>query len=296
MNIAELKALWKEVFGDSDEYLDIFFSRVYKEKNTLVRCIDGKPAAALYMIPYEICINGKKHILQYLYALATKAEYRRKGIMTELIHQAHKIGKKRGYVSSVLIPACQELYAFYQQLGYNIAYYQNKLVLSKSEIERLCWKHGADRKRFEIKALNIDSFQKMYEKSIWSGKNGIRQSGLMNNFYLEMLQQDGGTAVSILLDNKNTDLYALIGFDNASSRHNRMIVYETNAKNDDESMMLLLTLADNFEFWELEGLGLELEPAGMFGKHIHRIPYALIHPFSDMDIQWNRMDIHRLLI
>ncbi len=296
MNIAELKGLWKEVFGDSDEYLDIFFSRIYKENNTLVRCIDGKPAAALYMIPYEIYINGKHYMLQYLYALATKAEYRRKGIMTELIHQAHKIGKNRGYISSILIPACQELYAYYQQLGYNIAYYQNKLTLSKPEIERLCRERGADRKRFEIKALNKDSFQRMYEKSIWSGKNGIRQSGLLNNFYLEMLQQDGGTAVSVLIDNKRTDLYALIGFDNQPSGYTRMILYETNAKNDDENLMLLLTLADNFEFQELEGLGPELEPSGMFGRYIHRMPYALIHPFSDMDIQWNRMVINRLLI
>lgn len=296
MNIAELKGLWKEAFGDSDEYLDNFFSRIYKENNTLVRCIDGKTAAALYMIPYDIVMNGKHHVIQYLYALATKTEYRRKGIMTELVCQAHKIGKKRGYISSVLIPACQDLYAYYQKLGYDIPYYQNKLILSRTEIESLCRKQVTDGKRFEIKALNQCSFQKMYEKSIVSEKNGIRQSGLLNHFYLEMLQQDGGTAVSVLIDNKKTDLYALIGFDSRSSGNTGMILYETNAKEDEEILTVLLTLAENFEFHDLEGFGLQLEPAGTFDRYIHRMPYALIHSFSDIDIQWNRLDINRLLI
>ncbi len=294
MNIAELKGLWKEVFGDSDEYLDIFFSRIYKENNTLVHCIDGKPAAALYMIPYEIYINGKYYLMQYLYALATKAEYRRKGIMTELIHQAHRIGKKRGYISSVLIPACQDLYAYYQHLGYNIAYYQNKLILSKTEIKRLCRERGTDGTRFEIKALNKDSFQKIYEKSIWTGKNGIRQSGLLNNFYLEMLQQDGGTAVSFLIDKKRTDLYALIGFDKQPSGNIRMILYETNAKNDDENLMLISALARNYEFQELVGEG--VESTGLLSGKIYRKRYAMIHPLSNMDIEWNLLSMNRLLL
>ncbi len=296
MNIEELKSLWKETFGDSDEYLDEFFSRIYKENNTLVRCIDGKTAAALYMIPYDLFINGKHHVIQYLYALATKTEYRRKGIMTELIRQAHRIGKKRGYLFSALIPACQDLYAYYQKLGYNIAYYQNKLILDRTEIERLCRKQVTESRRFGIKALNKESFQKMYEKSIFSGINGIRQSGLLNHFYLEVLQQDGGTAVSVMIDNKKTDLYALIGFESQPSGNIRMILYETNARDDEEILMLLLTLAENFEFQELEGLGMKSEPVSMFDRYIQRLPYALIHSFYDMEIQWNHMDINRLLI
>lgn len=294
MNIVELKDLWKEVFGDSDAYLDIFFSKVYTESNTLVHYQDGKVAAALYMIPYELYIGGKSYSIMYLYALATKAEYRRKGIMTELIKQAHVIGTARGYISSVLIPACQDLYAYYNKMGYNIIYYQNKLILSKNEIETLCRKEKTENRRFEIESMGEEAFQKMYEKGIRNQTDGIRQSERMNNFYLETLRQDGGKAVSIFCDNKKTDLYALIGFDNQLSGKSKMILYETNAKNDDENLLLISALARNYEFQELEGEG--VESTGLLSEKIDRKRYAMIHPLSNMDIEWNNLRMNRLLL
>ena len=66
-----LKALWKEVFGDSDEYIDTFFREVYRPGMASVIEENGEIAAAAYAVPF-----GK---YRYIYAVATKPEYRGRG-------------------------------------------------------------------------------------------------------------------------------------------------------------------------------------------------------------------------
>lgn len=66
-----LKALWKEVFGDTDEYIDTFFREIYRPGMASVIEQDGEIAAAAYAVPFGEC--------RYIYAVATKPEYRGRG-------------------------------------------------------------------------------------------------------------------------------------------------------------------------------------------------------------------------
>lgn len=66
-----LKALWKEVFGDTDEYIDTFFREIYRPGMASVIEQDGEIAAAAYAVPF-----GE---YRYIYAVATKPEYRGRG-------------------------------------------------------------------------------------------------------------------------------------------------------------------------------------------------------------------------
>ncbi len=297
MNVEELKILWKEVFGDSDIYLESFFSKIYEEKNTFVHCVNGKIVAALYMVPYDICMGKRQYRIMYLYALATKPEYRRRGIMAGLIHQAHEIGKKRGYIASVLIPASRDLYMYYEKFGYNIIYYQDKLILNKQQIHKKCMEQSVDSKRYTIESLDKPAFQEIYEKYKWNQKNGIRQSKLLNTFYLETLQQEGGEAISICSGGERLGLYALLCQTNIQSeKESGIIIYETNVKNDEERLLLISIIADNYEFQTLEMIGLDNCGNHIFDDYIFRTPYALIYPMSDSNITWTDISINRLLL
>ena len=66
-----LKALWREVFGDTDEYIDAFFQNVYQPSMASVIEEDGTVVAAAYAVPFGA--------VRYIFAVATRPEYRGRG-------------------------------------------------------------------------------------------------------------------------------------------------------------------------------------------------------------------------
>lgn len=115
--IAELKKLWQEAFGDSEETLDVFFSRGFSEDRFLCIQEDGIPVSALYW--FDCYLQG--HKLAYLYALATAKSHRGKGLASSLMAQAHACLKEQGYAGALLVPGSDDLFAFYEKMGYRTA-------------------------------------------------------------------------------------------------------------------------------------------------------------------------------
>ena len=66
-----LKALWHEVFGDTDFYIDTFFRELYRPGMASVVEEDGKIVAAAYAVSFGA--------VRYIFAVATKPEYRGRG-------------------------------------------------------------------------------------------------------------------------------------------------------------------------------------------------------------------------
>jgi predicted N-acetyltransferase YhbS len=115
--IADLRKLWQEAFGDSDETLDAFFARGFSEERFLCIEEDGIPVSALYWFDCEL--DGQK--LAYLYAVATAKSHRGKGLASRLMAQAHIRLKELGYAGAILVPGNSELFNFYKKLGYRAA-------------------------------------------------------------------------------------------------------------------------------------------------------------------------------
>lgn len=113
-----VRQMWKACFNDTDEFLDLYFQYKYKEENTLIFFVDGLAVASLQMLPYEITFYGEKIPFAYLAGLNTLPEYRRKGYMDRLIHKAHEVLKERNIPLSILVPAEEWLFGFYEKYGY----------------------------------------------------------------------------------------------------------------------------------------------------------------------------------
>lgn len=113
-----VRSIWKTVFGDSDEYMDLFFQRQYRPENTLIYFEENTPVAALQMVEYSISLYGEIIPFYYLVGLSTLPEYRGKGYMSELIERAHKVMEKRGIQLSILVPAESSLFEYYERFGY----------------------------------------------------------------------------------------------------------------------------------------------------------------------------------
>lgn len=111
--LPQLQSLWQQAFHES---MHSFIMTSYSEKRSLVAEINGKVAAALYW--FDLQYQGKR--LAYLYAIATEEKHRGQGIGQGLIAAAHSHLKNLGYAGTILVPANEGLFSFYQKCGYKL--------------------------------------------------------------------------------------------------------------------------------------------------------------------------------
>lgn len=122
----DMKKLWKETFHDTDRYIDLVFDNYFSLENTFVRYHENRLIAAMLTIGYEFQIltrEGKREHIRgmYLCGLATRPDWRGRGIMSELMKEAEEVAKARGFALSFLIPADNHLREYYSRNGYRTA-------------------------------------------------------------------------------------------------------------------------------------------------------------------------------
>lgn len=134
-NTASLvRQMWKTCFNDTDEFLDIHFSYKYRNENTLIYFEEDKAVASLQMLPYTMTFYRDTIPFAYLAGLCTLPEYRRKGYMEQLIHEAHKVIADRGIPLSILIPAEDWLYGFYEKYDYEQVFQKDNDIIPLKDI------------------------------------------------------------------------------------------------------------------------------------------------------------------
>lgn len=115
----QLCALWREAFGDSDEYIDAFFDCCDADTCLHTLSKDGSLLSALYALPMTLKAGGKTLRAAYLYAVATFKEHRSKGYMTELMMRTHEKLQQQGFDAVLLLPADDSLAGYYTRFGYS---------------------------------------------------------------------------------------------------------------------------------------------------------------------------------
>ena len=132
----DMKELWKDTFHDSDRYVDLVFDNYYSLENTFVRYHENRLIASLLCVDYEFQIltkKGKRELFKgvYLCGLATRPEWRRKGIMGKLMEEAEHSAKERGIDFAFLIPADNHLREYYGCKGYQTASWRESSTYRK---------------------------------------------------------------------------------------------------------------------------------------------------------------------
>lgn len=112
--IPQLRSLWKEAFGDSDAFLDSFFSIAYAPERCRCVTAEGRVQAALYW--FDMSCGRQK--FAYLYAVATAAAARGRGLCRALMADTAALLDKSGYQGILLVPQDGELRAMYGRMGY----------------------------------------------------------------------------------------------------------------------------------------------------------------------------------
>ena len=129
-DIGDIIGLWNIAFPEEPDFNKYLFENIFNYKNTLITVINNELAAMAQLLPYEIKDIGN---ITYIYGAATKPEYRKRGLMGELLKKSFEIDIEKGKSASILIPANKPLFDFYKRFGYEVAFYADRKVYKAGE-------------------------------------------------------------------------------------------------------------------------------------------------------------------
>jgi predicted acetyltransferase len=114
----QVKRLWKICFGDKDDFVDLYFDMRYNEEVNNYISQDGKVVSALQMLPYSFSFYQDEMKAAYISGACTHPDYRNQGIMYQLLSDSFKKMQTHKVDMSMLIPAEEWLYGYYEKAGY----------------------------------------------------------------------------------------------------------------------------------------------------------------------------------
>ncbi len=112
----ECKRLWREVFGDEDEFVDEFMMHHYSDK-MMLRVIDSENRylSMVHIVPFR-CELGR---VAYIYGVATDPAARKMGYSSKLMSEAMKLIEADKFDAAMLIPSEEWLKEFYSRFGFS---------------------------------------------------------------------------------------------------------------------------------------------------------------------------------
>ncbi len=105
------RTLYEEVFPeDSKGFVDYYYTEKTKDNVIYTAEEDGRICGMLHLNPYMLSVNGTEREADYIVAVATRAEYRRRGYMAALLGQSLKNMYGAGRSFTFLMPAAERIY------------------------------------------------------------------------------------------------------------------------------------------------------------------------------------------
>ncbi len=115
----ETRDLWRDTFHDPEEFIDLYFSRVFRPEWNVVCQFNRHTVAALQTIPHQLKYYETQALTAYISGVSVREEYRKQDIGSNLMSQAHFRLYHKGVVLAALIPAEDWLRDWYGRCGYS---------------------------------------------------------------------------------------------------------------------------------------------------------------------------------
>ena len=110
----EMRAMWHDIFGDEVAEIDSFLIR-HTDAIPLIHKENGEVASMLFIVPLQMW----EQRVAYIYAVATKPEYRGRGIASKLLNEALQyVENSNEFDLAALIPSSTESKRLYERLGF----------------------------------------------------------------------------------------------------------------------------------------------------------------------------------
>lgn len=134
----ELREIWRLCFGDEEGFIDLYFKCMDWIKEVAVLLHGGRVVSMLTMIPVDLVgAVGEKQRASMLYAIATHPDFQKRGYADQLIEFSNRYLLSNQVETTLLVPAREELFHFYEKSGYANGFYVREAVLKIDEIAEL---------------------------------------------------------------------------------------------------------------------------------------------------------------
>lgn len=124
-----LRKLWKEAFGDEDVFLDAFFETAFSPRRC--RCITEKGAVVAALYWFEVNCCGQR--FAYLYAVATAASHRGRGLFSALLADTKQVLTEAGFDGILLVPETEGLARMYEKFGFSVCSTNRRITAHAGE-------------------------------------------------------------------------------------------------------------------------------------------------------------------
>lgn len=188
---AYVRSMWKYCFHDSENYMDAFFSHVFKQENTIIAYENNVPIGSVQMYPHTLVINGVEHKAIYIGGLCVLPSYRGKGVAKKLMTYAEDYMKKTKVSISFLVPFSFE---YYRRLGYECMSFLSELSGSIEDLKPYilsdCTMHPSSLPPVEIYHKFSNHFSLFARRNVSSYESEIFP--LCKDAYCYSLDNNGG--------------------------------------------------------------------------------------------------------
>ena len=198
----EITEIWKEAFGDEEEYIENFLEN--KDDGNTILCLrkENKIAAALALLKTSIYIKGKKREALYVYACMTRKEERHKGYMLKLLEHV----QVKTEIPLILRSAEEGLKELYKKAGF-------KDNFRVEEHEFYSYKLGISHDIHYGNDINEKFYKKLRDKS-FAGEGYVEWDEAAIRYAMDELIDAGGEVLgndkAAILCEKHDD-YLMIG-------------------------------------------------------------------------------------
>ncbi|MCM1293229.1 MAG: GNAT family N-acetyltransferase [Bacteroides sp.] len=118
----DIRHLWREGFKESEEYLDMYFGRIYNDGDALTIHYEDRLVSTLLLQPYSMLFYGRELPVSYICGAVTRRSARGRGYMSQLMNEAIHTAYNRGDMLCALIPNHDWLYFFFDRFGFSTVF------------------------------------------------------------------------------------------------------------------------------------------------------------------------------
>lgn len=177
--------LWEKIFvEDTSTFLDYYYTVKSSENEIYVIEDAGQIVSMIHLNPFQMRIDEQIFNTHYIVAVATEPQYRKQGLMRQLLNHVMKVMSERGEPFTFLMPAAEEIY---KPFGFAFVYEQprgefygkcidNDVTFLRAHIEdcvAIAEYANSRLQDYDITTWRSDSYYRMILKEQESERGGI---------------------------------------------------------------------------------------------------------------------------
>lgn len=129
--LQKVSELWKNCFHDTKNYMQFYFQWKTDENKIVTSFEEDTITSMIHLNPYEIMLNKKGVSSYYIVGVATREDYRKRGLMRKLLQASLLQMYEENIPFSYLMPAKESIYL---PFDFRTVAVQQRIRLSESDL------------------------------------------------------------------------------------------------------------------------------------------------------------------